>query len=138
MLVKKLNPYSCVPTRSSSGAAGYDLYSSDSATIKPGEKALISTGISVALPEGTYGRIAPRSGMSWKYHTDVGAGVIDRDYRGEIKVILFNLGTSNVYIDAGQRVAQLIITRIETPDVKVVDDLDQTVRDCKGFGSSGK
>jgi deoxyuridine 5'-triphosphate nucleotidohydrolase len=138
MLVKKMNQHACIPTRASPGAAGYDLYSSETITIQPNSKALIPTGVSVALPEGTYGRIAPRSGMSWKHHTDVGAGVIDRDYRGEVKVILFNLGSAPVFIDSGQRIAQLIVTKIETPLVEIVDDLDKTERDSGGFGSTGK
>lgn len=81
-----------MPTKATEHAAGYDLYSIEDKTIMPGEKCVISTGIALQIPEGNYGRVAPRSGLAFKHYIDVGAGVIDSDYRGEVKVLLFNFG----------------------------------------------
>jgi dUTP pyrophosphatase len=89
------------------------------------------------IPSEYYGRIAPRSSLAWKNHIDVGAGVIDEDYRGPIGVVLFNHSSEEFKITQGDRIAQLIITKIITPDVIVVEDLDDTVRGIGGFGSTG-
>lgn len=83
IIFKKLHSDSQIPSKGSAMAAGYDLYAYENAIIKPMDKALIPTGISVKLPPESYGRIAPRSGLTWKKFTDIGAGVIDQDYRGE-------------------------------------------------------
>jgi len=91
----------------------------------------------MAIPVGCYGRIAPRSGLAFKSSIDVGAGVIDPDYRGEVKVLLFNLGNCDFKAEAGTRIAQLIIERCETPPVVEVDSLDDTERGAGGFGSTG-
>jgi dUTP pyrophosphatase len=91
LLCKRLSENAKLPTRGSSHAAGYDLYSAQEVTIAAEGKALVKTDIAVAIPEGHYGRVAPRSGLAWKHHIDCGAGVIDRDYRGNVGVILFNL-----------------------------------------------
>lgn len=93
MRIKKLNPQAYIPTKGSEHAAGYDLYSIDALTVPKQGKALVSTGISMQIPIGNYGRIAPRSGLAAKNHIDVGAGVIDADYRGEVKVLLFNFSS---------------------------------------------
>lgn len=90
LLVKRLNAKAYLPTKGSEQAAGYDLYSVEQLTVGAKQKALISTGISMAIPQGNYGRVAPRSGLSVKNFIDVGAGVVDSDYRGEVKVLLFN------------------------------------------------
>lgn len=82
-----------LPTKGSEYAAGYDLYSTQEYTINPGENTLVKTGIRIAIPHGNYGRIAPRSGLAVKHMIHVGGGVVDNDYRGEVCVILFNLGT---------------------------------------------
>lgn len=97
---------------------------------------LVSTGISVAIPHDCYGRVASRSGLAMK-GIEVGAGVIDSDYRGEVKVLLRNLGGFPFEVKHGDRIAQLIIENIITPDVTEVKDLDQTVRGSGGFGSTG-
>ena len=89
------------------------------------------------IPSEYYGRIAPRSSLAWKNHIDVGAGVIDEDYRGPVGVVLFNHSDEEFRIIQGERIAQLIITKIITPEVIVVDDLDDTKRGTGGFGSTG-
>ena len=138
MFVKKLSTSSQLPTRSSPFAAGYDLTSTLSTTIPPGKRSLIPTGISIAIPSGHYARIAPRSGLAWRGGLQVGAGVVDEDYRGEVKVLLFNQGSEDVDIKEGDRVAQLILEKISTPDVIEVSELPDTQRGDGGFGSTGK
>ncbi|KAL2651623.1 hypothetical protein R1flu_019751 [Riccia fluitans] len=135
--VKKLAPEAILPSRGSALAAGYDLSSAHDSTVPARGKALIKTELSIAVPEGTYGRVAPRSGIAWKNSIDVGAGVIDADYRGPLGVILFNHSDVDFPIKAGDRIAQLILERIITPEVMEVDDLDSTIRGEGGFGSTG-
>jgi dUTP pyrophosphatase len=89
------------------------------------------------IPHGHYGRVAPRSGLAWKKSIDVGAGVIDEDYRGNVGVILFNFGDEDFVIKQGDRVAQLILEKISTPEVEEVDELPETSRGDGGFGSTG-
>ena len=100
-------------------------------------KALVPTDLSIAIPLGTYARIAPRSGLAWKNSIDVGAGVVDYDYRAGIGVILFNHSDSEFTIATGDRIAQLILEKIEIADVVEVDSLDSTDRGAGGFGSTG-
>ncbi|KAL2471776.1 Deoxyuridine 5'-triphosphate nucleotidohydrolase [Abeliophyllum distichum] len=135
--VKKLSDKACLPSKASSLSAGYDLSSATETKVPSRGKALIPTDLSIAIPEGTYARIAPRSGLAWKHSIDVGAGVIDADYRGPVGVILFNHSDSDFEVKTGDRIAQLIIQKIETPEVTEVDDLDSTVRGSGGFGSTG-
>lgn len=125
------------PTRGSDEAAGYDLYSYESETVVPKQIKLIDTGISIKVPEGTYGRIAPRSSVS-KKGILINAGVIDRDYRGPVKVMVHNLSNDNYVINKNDRIAQLILEQIKTPPVELVEELDDTVRGEGGFGSTGK
>src|SRR5437588_4876141 len=107
------------------------------ATIPPNERMAISTGIAIATPPGTYARIAPRSGLAAKYSIDIGAGVIDLDYRGEIKVISINHSKYPYQVRPGDRIAQLILERILLADPKEEEALDKTTRGNKGFGSTG-
>ena len=138
----KLEVFRCskiarLPERKTDGSAGYDLYSSEDVVILRGERKLVGTGIKVSFPSNHYIRIAPRSGLSAK-GIDIGAGVIDSDYTGEIKVLVINNG-DDVYISSlGDRIAQMILTRISTPKVVEVDSLQTTVRGSGGFGSTGK
>ena len=125
------------PTRGSDEAAGYDLYSYESETVVPKQIKLIDTGISIRVPEGTYGRIAPRSSVS-KKGILINAGVIDRDYRGPVKVMVHNLSNDNYVINKNDRIAQLILEQIKTRPVELVEELDDTVRGEGGFGSTGK
>ena len=136
--IKKLTNDATMPTRGSDGAVGYDLYSTED-TVVPCQagRALVGTGISVVLPPGVYGRVAPRSGLAVKHCINVGAGVIDPDYTGEIKVVLFNHGTEDFEIKKGDRIAQLILERCETPMIKEIGLLEETLRGDGGFGSTG-
>jgi len=124
------------PTRGSDEAAGYDLYSYESETVVPKQIKLIDTGISIRVPEGTYGRIAPRSSVS-KKGILINAGVIDRDYRGPVKVMVHNLSNNDYVINKNDRIAQLILEKIKTPPVELVEELDDTERGAGGFGSTG-
>lgn len=136
--VKLLHPDAHVPKRGSEKAAGYDLYGIEKITIPAKSSSVVSTGVAVAVPEGHYGRVAPRSGLAFKHGIDVGAGVVDSDYRGEIKILLFNLSNEDYTIEKGDRVAQLILEKISILESEVVDDLDETERGVKGFASTGK
>jgi len=137
LLVKKLVENAVIPQRGSEDAAGYDISSVEDTVIPSHGRAVVSTGISISVPDGTYGRIAPRSGIAYKHGIDVLAGVIDKDFRGEVKVILYNTSDSDFVIHPGDRVAQLILEKIETPDVAVVLELIDTVRGAGRFGSTG-
>ncbi|OJD24400.1 deoxyuridine 5'-triphosphate nucleotidohydrolase [Blastomyces percursus] len=137
LLIKKLVPTARAPTRGSAFAAGYDLYCAKPIVIPSKGKGLVDTGLAIAVPEGTYGRIAPRSGLASKHFIDTGAGVIDADYRGEVKVLLFNFSDTDFTINEGDRIAQLVLERIYTPEVVEVDQLEESVRGAGGFGSTG-
>lgn len=136
LFIKRLVKTAVLPKRGTKGSAGYDLSSLKKVTIKKRNKMLIKTGLALKIPSGYYGRIAPRSGLTHKKGLDVGAGVIDSDYRGELGVILFNHSDEDVTLDAKQRIAQLIITKIDTPTIVEVDSLDDTERGSGGFGST--
>lgn len=136
--VKTLSDNAQIPQRSSLQAAGYDLFSAYDYIVKAHGKELILTDIAVKIPTGYYGRIAPRSSLSWKNHTDIGAGVIDCDYRGNVGVVIFNHSNQDLEIKKHDRVAQLILESITTPEVTVVDSLDDTDRGSGGFGSTGR
>lgn len=133
----KLSKNAYAPTRGSNKAAGYDLYSAYDYVVSPRGKALCMTDIQVHVPEGCYGRIAPRSGLAVKHFIDVGAGVIDEDYRGNVGVVLFNFGGQEFKVNKGDRIAQLICERITYPKLEEVEALDETARGDGGFGSTG-
>jgi len=135
--VKKLSEHAVIPSRGSEYAAGYDLSSAQDTVVPARGRVLIPTDLSIAIPQGTYARIAPRSGLALKKAIDVGAGVVDYDYRGPVGVILFNHGDEEVVIGRGDRIAQLILEQIVTPDVSEVQDLPATTRGASGFGSTG-
>ena len=99
---------------------------------------MIKTDLAIKVPSGTYGRIAPRSGLALKHGIDVGAGVIDQDYRGNVKIILFNHGDSDYAIEQGERIAQLILEKIEIVELQEVQDFISTERGERGFGSTDK
>ena len=137
--VKKLCYDAIVPTRGSDHSVGYDLYSSEDVVVPcQAGRALVGTGITVVLPPGVYGRVAPRSGLAVKHCIDVGGGVIDPDYTGEIKVILFNHGENDFEIKKGDRIAQLVLERCETPPVEEINIVEDTERGSGGFGSTGQ
>jgi dUTP pyrophosphatase len=128
------------PRRSNPSDAGADLFSTESCMIHPLERKTIPTGIRLEIPDGYYGRIAPRSGLAAKNGIDVLAGVVDSGYRGEINVVLYNTDKSNTFfVEPGDRIAQIIIERHYNMEfVEVVDELSDTSRGEGGFGSSGK
>ena len=134
---KKLHPDSILPSRSHPLDAGLDLHCVSDVNIPPMSRMIVDLGLSVAIPEGHYGRIAPRSGLAAKNGIDVFAGVLDQTYRGEIKAILFNSANSPFIALKGSRVAQLILERISILEPEFVDELDYTSRGANGFGSSG-
>jgi len=137
ILFQKMYPFSQIPTRGSYYAAGLDLYSTDNIVIEPGARAIIGTGIKAEIPNGNYLRIAPRSGLAAKSGIDVMAGVVDSDYRGEIKVILVNHGQSYFNVGVGDRIAQAILEKYTPADVVEVNEISETERAHGGFGSTG-
>ena len=151
----KLHPDGKEPFRANDSDAGYDLFSTEYATLEPFQRKLISTGINIEIAEGFYGRVAPRSGLACKKGIDVMAGVIDSGYRGEIKVLLINLnfegynlqpnafeamfGSANrIEIKPGDRIAQLIIEKCHAVEWKTMETLEESQRGEGGFGSSGQ
>ena len=125
-----------LPIRGSSGVAGYDLHPAERCIIPVNSRGVVKTGIAIEIPEGLYARIAPRSRLLVKKSIDVGAGVIDRDYRGEIGVVLINHSSKDFEVNVGDRIAQMILEQIKTPEVEEQPNLDQTDRGGKRFGSS--
>lgn len=137
--IKLAHPLAQRPTRGSESAAGYDLRSVEACVVEPGKRAVVSTGLVIEIPPGTYGRVAPRSGLAVQHGIDVFGGVVDADYRGIVKVILHNSDPEDAFvIEPGDRIAQLVLERHETPDVEIVDDVDDTSRGEGGFGSTGR
>lgn len=132
----KLTSLATVPTRGSDFAAGYDLYSTEDYKLDVRERKLFKTNLSIAIPKGLYGRIAPRSGLAFKDGLDVMAGVIDEDYRGDVGVILINLGDKAKEIKAGDKIAQIIFENYTAVKFTETDDLSKTARDTKGYGST--
>ncbi len=143
VLIKKLNNNSFdLPKYQTEGSVGMDLsaFIENDILIKPNERELIPTGIAVSLPQNIEGQVRPRSGLSLKYGITVlnSPGTIDSDYRGEIKVILINHGNEDFLIKNNDRIAQLVFNEVVKVSFNEVKDLDQTSRDQKGFGSTGK
>lgn len=141
-LIKKLHPHVKIPSYKTSGSSGLDLqaFIDKNIIIKPNETKLIPTGLSVAIPENLEIQIRPRSGLALNNSITVlnTPGTIDSDYRGEIKIILINLGKSNFVIKNGDRVAQMVITPIAKVNFENVEELPETIRGEGGFGSTGK
>lgn len=140
--VRLLSATAKAPTRGSPLSAGYDVYASEACVIPANGRALVSTGVAVVCPQDTYARVAPRSGLAVKHGIATGAGVVDADYRGEVKVLLFNHSQQDFTVSCGDRIAQLVLEKIATPQVHVLDDaewiqLSQTERGAGGFGSTG-
>jgi dUTP pyrophosphatase len=134
---KKLNERAVLPSRGSLYSAGLDLYSLEDLTIAPKQRILARTGLAVAIPEGYYGRIAPRSGLALRTGLDVLSGVIDADYRGEIGCLLYNTGDEIIELPAQSKICQFIIEKIITPEAAWADEIDETDRGSGGFGSTG-
>ena len=137
--VLKIHPDAQLPRRAKEGDAGCDLFAIEDAVIPAGRQLMIPTGLKMAVPKGTYARLAPRSGLALKKHIHVMAGVVDEGYRGEVNVILRNFHhTDDFVIAKGDAIAQLILERIATPPVEEVQSLDETERGEGGFGSTDK
>lgn len=134
---KKLTDNAFPPSRGTDDSIGYDLCAAYKKTILPGGKAIILTDLSFQIPEGHYGRIAPRSSMAWKKHTNIGAGVIDRDYTGNVGIVIFNHSTEELEINVGDRVAQLILEKASIFPLEEVISIEETERGAGGFGSTG-
>lgn len=135
--IMKLSDLAYIPVRGSPNSAGLDLRSAYDSVVPKHGKCLIKTDLAIKLPLNCYGRIAPRSGLAFNHFIDVGAGVVDVDYRGNIQVLLFNHSNEDYSVKRGDKIAQLICEVITYPVVKEVFELDVTVRGTQGFGSSG-
>ena len=142
VLVKKLNPKAELPKYKTVGSSGMDLMAliESPIKIKPQNSALIPTGLSIAIPENTEVQIRPRSGLAAKSSISVlnTPGTIDSDYRGEIKIILFNHGKEEFTVNNNDRIAQMILMPVLKAEFKEVEELPKTVRGSGGFGSTGK
>ena len=121
--VKRTNVNAKMPVKGTTNSTGYDLAVVEAIVVPAHGKCLVKTGLTISLPPDCYGRIAPRSGIALKKFIDVGAGVIDSDYRGEIGVVLFNFGSENFVVNMGDTIAQLIFEKIKTPEIKETNNL---------------
>ena len=136
LLITKMTPDTKIPRKGSPNSVGYDIFSNECITIKPHKLQLVHTGISFKCPAGSYGRIAPRSGLTIKNHLNVLAGIIDPDYTGEIIVVMYNFGHEVQVLKTRQRIAQVIFESTINPTVEVIDKLPSTTRSANGFGST--
>lgn len=131
--IKLLTPNAKVPEKAHVSDAGWDMFSNESYTLKSGERVLVSTGVSMAIPIGYYGQILDRSGNAFKKGLHIMAGVIDDNYRGEVKVLVFNTSKEKIKIELGDKIAQMVFHAVPTFGVKVVEDLDDTCSWSRGF-----
>jgi len=141
ILVQRIDSGVPLPARAHPGDAGLDLYAAEDVTLKPGERASVATGIAVAIPEGYAGFVVPRSGLAARHGVGVvnAPGLIDCGYRGEVRVLLVNLDPSEaVELRRGERIAQLVIQRVEEPTLREVAELPPSARGEGGFGSTGR
>jgi dUTP pyrophosphatase len=139
--VQRLDPAARLPTHAHDGDAGYDLYALEAADLAPGARAMVRTGVAVEIPPGHAGLVLPRSGTAARHGIALvnAPGLIDAGYRGELKVLLLNTDRAEPFaVAAGDRIAQLIVVRVETPPVEEVAALTATQRGEGGFGSSGR
>ncbi len=129
-----------LPAYASAGAAGMDVVAAEDVELAPGARAAVATGIAIAIPEGYEVQVRPRSGLALRHGVTClnTPGTIDHDYRGEVKVILANLGTDAFRVVRGERIAQLVPAPVQRAAFALVDDLDDTVRGTGGFGSTGR
>ena len=134
---KKLSDSAVIPSYSRSGDAGLDLVSDESLVLKPGERRAVGTGVACEIPQGFVGLFWDRGGWSLKHGLHTLAGVLDSNYRGELKVVLKNLGDDEIVISKGDRIAQLLVQPVQTVTPIIVEELSDTSRGGKGFGSSG-
>lgn len=135
--IKKLTDTAVVPVFAHTTDAGMDLFADEVVEVKPGERVLVSTGIAMAIPEGYVGLVWDKSGLAVKRGIKTMAGVIDAGYRGEIKVALLNTTDETQSFEIGDKVSQMLIQKIEQPEMMVVNELSDTERGEGGFGSTG-
>ena len=135
--LKKLTESAVLPGYAHDGDAGLDLCSSEAATLEPGQQVMVPTGIALAVPSGHVGLVWDRSGFAAKHGLHCLAGVIDAGYRGEVKVVMINHGKEAFQVDAGMRIAQLLVQPIVSVETEEVQDLEETKRGEGGFGSTG-
>lgn len=137
--VKRLLPDAKLPKQEHEGDAGFDLFSTEDVTLKPMERKLVSTGIAVSIPHGYEGQVRPKSGLAINFGITMvnTPGTVDAGYRGEIKVIMINLGEKEYRVEKGKKICQLVFNKIELPQIEEVQDLDETKRGQGGFGSTG-
>ena len=133
----KLTPNAFAPTKGSKLAAGYDLYSAYDCVVPAQDKAIVKTDLQIKVPSGTYGRVAPRSGLAAKHFIDIGAGVVDEDYTGNVGVVMFNHAKKDFEVKKGDRIAQLVCEKIVQPELEECENLEETERGAGGFGSTG-
>ncbi|HEY8771368.1 MAG TPA: dUTP diphosphatase [Thermoleophilaceae bacterium] len=129
------------PAQAHEGDAGYDLHAAEALTLRPGERAAVGTGIAVAIPDGHAGLVVPRSGLALRHGIGVvnAPGTIDSGYRGELKVLLLNTDPAEPFeVRPGDRIAQLLVVAVATPELVESDALGETVRGAGGFGSTGR
>jgi dUTP pyrophosphatase len=142
VLIKKLNPSVQLPSYKTNGASGMDLmaFIEKPISLEPGKSCLVSTGLSVAFPQEYEIQIRPRSGLAAKKNISVlnTPGTIDSDYRGELKIILFNHSSENFIINKNDRVAQMVLAPIIKMELEEIDELPESIRGKGGFGSTGK
>jgi len=136
---KVLHEDAKIPAYATPGSAGADLVSVEEVTIKPGHVALVSTGLAMEIPEGFEVQVRPRSGLAGKKYVTVinSPGTIDSDYRGEVKILLHNVGGYDYHVKPGDRIAQMVVAKVEQPDFIAVEELSDTERGEGGFGSTG-
>lgn len=137
--LKQLDPDLPLPAHARPGDGGVDLYAREAASLAPGERAVIPTGIAVAIPEGHAGLVTPRSGLAARQGIGVvnGPGLVDSGYRGEIMVILVNHGQDRAEIRRGDRIAQLVVVPVFEQEFEVVEELPESIRGDGGLGSTG-
>ncbi len=138
---RRLTPAARPPGRAHDGDAGYDLHAAETASLSPGERASVGTGIAVAIPDGYAGLVLPRSGLAARHGIALvnAPGLIDSGYRGELRVLLLNTDRSDQFeVAEGDRIAQLLLVRVEAPELEEAEELDETARGEGGFGSSGR
>jgi dUTP pyrophosphatase len=128
-----------LPFYATPGSAGLDLPAAESFAMEPGERVIVGTGLAMAIPLGFEAQVRPRSGLAFKHGISIvnAPGTIDSDYRGEVKVLLVNLGEQPVAFERGERIAQLVVAPVQQVVISLVDSLEETARGDGGFGSTG-
>jgi len=135
--IKKIAEDVKAPNFAKEGDAGLDMYSNEEVLLKPGDIHAVATGVCMEIPHGFVGLVWDKSGLALKSGVKTMGGVIDSGYRGEVKIIIKNLSNEILNIEKGQKVAQMLIQKVENPEIKIVEELSETERGHQGFGSTG-